>query len=183
MLWILSRDKLLSAEKSLRQNLEAELAEKTEQLYKERVSSMHGDNGRYSPNPMLSSFGSDTSFREELSAAQRLNLQVKILEYCCFSYESFPYSFYIIFPSFFHNFTIGVKNCHCVEHVQGGLMLSHDWHPGSGWVPATGCKTCYFKVWVVYFMQEKGKVRQWKPQISYSTWLPSHLFLHPSCVL
>lgn len=70
------KDKLLSAEKSLRQNLEAELAEKTEQLYKERVSSMHGDNGRYSPNPMLSSFGSDTSFREELSAAQRLNLQL-----------------------------------------------------------------------------------------------------------
>ena len=81
---------------------------------------------------MLSSFGSDTSFREELSAAQRLNLQVKILEYCCFSYESFPYSFHIIDPFFLHNFTIGVKNCHCVEHVQGGLMLSHDWHPGFG---------------------------------------------------
>ena len=100
MLRILSRDKLLSAEKSLRQNLEAELAEKTEQLYKERVSSMHGDNGRYSPNPMLSSFGSDTSFREELSAAQRLNLQVKFLEYCCFSYESFDLQFLYNFSLF-----------------------------------------------------------------------------------
>lgn len=70
------REKLLSSEKSLRQQLEAELAEKTEQLYKERV--IPGENGRYSPSMNLTSstLGNDTSFREELSVAQRLNLQV-----------------------------------------------------------------------------------------------------------
>ena len=38
----------------------------------------HGENGRYSPSMNLtsSSLGHDTSFREELSVAQRLNLQV-----------------------------------------------------------------------------------------------------------
>ena len=72
------RDKLLDSEKSLRQQLETELAEKTEELYKEKVMSMHGENGRYSPmNITSSSFGLDTaSFKEELSLAQRLNLQV-----------------------------------------------------------------------------------------------------------
>ncbi|KAK2560592.1 Mirror-image polydactyly gene 1 protein [Acropora cervicornis] len=70
------KDKLLGSEKSLRQKLEAELAEKTEQLYKERVRL--GENGRYSPSTdmMLANLGSDSSFREELSVAQRLNLQV-----------------------------------------------------------------------------------------------------------
>ena len=60
----------------MRQKLEAELAEKTEQLYKERVRL--GENGRYSPSTdmMLASLGSDSTFREELSVAQRLNLQV-----------------------------------------------------------------------------------------------------------
>jgi len=62
----------------LRQQLEAELADKTERLYKERVTSMHGENGRYSPSMNLtsSSLGNDTSFREELAVAQRLNLQL-----------------------------------------------------------------------------------------------------------
>jgi len=70
------KDKLLGSEKSLRQKLEAELAEKTEQLYKERVRL--GENGRYSPSTdmMLANLGSDSSFREELSVAQRLNLQL-----------------------------------------------------------------------------------------------------------
>ncbi|XP_015766575.1 PREDICTED: mirror-image polydactyly gene 1 protein homolog [Acropora digitifera] len=70
------KDKLLGSEKSLRQTLEAELAEKTEQLYKERVRL--GENGRYSPSTdmMLANLGSDSSFREELSVAQRLNLQL-----------------------------------------------------------------------------------------------------------
>ena len=60
----------------MRQKLEADLAEKTEQLYKERVRL--GENGRYSPSTdmMLANLGNDSSFREELSVAQRLNLQV-----------------------------------------------------------------------------------------------------------
>lgn len=70
------KDKLLSTEQSLRQQLEAELAEKTEQLYKERVRL--GENGRYSPSATLmsSNLGTDTTFREELSVAQRLNFQL-----------------------------------------------------------------------------------------------------------
>lgn len=70
------KDKLLGSEKSLRQTLEAELAEKTEQLHKERVRL--GENGRYSVSTdmMLANLGSDSSFREELSVAQRLNLQL-----------------------------------------------------------------------------------------------------------
>lgn len=71
------RDKLLSSEKSLRQQLETELAEKTEELYKEKVMSKHGETGRYSPMNLTSSFGNDsTSIKEELSHSQRLNLQV-----------------------------------------------------------------------------------------------------------
>ncbi|KAL9957946.1 hypothetical protein ACROYT_G034905 [Oculina patagonica] len=71
------KDKLLDSEKSLRQQLETELAEKTEELYKEKAMSLRGENGRYSPMNMTSSFGNDTaSFKEELSLAQRLNLQL-----------------------------------------------------------------------------------------------------------
>lgn len=71
------RDKLLSSEKSLRQQLETQLAEKTEELYKEKVTNKHGDTGRYSPMNMTSSYGIDsTSIKDELSLSQRLNLQV-----------------------------------------------------------------------------------------------------------
>lgn len=71
------KDKLLDAEKSLRKTLEAELAEKTEELYKEKTMSLRAENEGYSLMNTASSFGEDTSsFREELSLAQRLNLQL-----------------------------------------------------------------------------------------------------------
>lgn len=68
------KDKLLSSEKSLRQQLETELAEKTEELYKQKVTSKHGETGRYSPMNMTSF--DTSSIKEELSLSQRLNLQL-----------------------------------------------------------------------------------------------------------
>ncbi|PFX28828.1 Mirror-image polydactyly gene 1 protein [Stylophora pistillata] len=71
------KDKLLDEEKSLRKTLEAELAEKTEELYKEKTMSLRTGNEGYLSMNVTSSFGEDTSsFREELSLAQRLNLQL-----------------------------------------------------------------------------------------------------------
>lgn len=57
--------------------MEAELAEKTEELYKEKTMSLRAGNEGYLSMNATSSFGEDTSsFREELSLAQRLNLQL-----------------------------------------------------------------------------------------------------------
>ena len=62
--------------------MEAELAEKTEELYKEKTMSLRAENEGYSLMNTTSSFGEDTSsFREELSLAQRLNLQVIKLQF------------------------------------------------------------------------------------------------------
>lgn len=62
--------------------MEAELAEKTEELYKEKTMSLRAGNEGYLSMNATSSFGEDTSsFREELSLAQRLNLQVCWLQF------------------------------------------------------------------------------------------------------
>lgn len=82
-------------------------------MYKERVRL--GENGRYSPSTdmMLANLGSDSSFREELSVAQRLNLQVtnnnclytSILEICAIDaghifVKEIIFLFFLVFPMF-----------------------------------------------------------------------------------
>ena len=44
-------------------------------------------------------------------------------------------------------------------------------------------KLIFFEVWAVSFLGKKGKKRDWKPEITYRTWLLHHLHLHPSCLL
>lgn len=80
---ILLRDRRLSEEQRLRQQLERELSEKSEELLREKSKSLRSSpekkprDGRYSPLDYSLDYGGPSSYmRDELDASKALNFQV-----------------------------------------------------------------------------------------------------------
>lgn len=82
---------MLQTERALRQQLEKELTEKSEELYRARMnknitgsptrSPLNGSSSRHYDNSASSSYLGDSSnhtLKEELSASHQLNIQVRL---------------------------------------------------------------------------------------------------------